>query len=168
MAIEIAFLLSILSLSTALMNELSIVISSKVKHWMSKVDRSLCERLRAFQSPPPMAGMVMVMVMVLLGKPEFAPGIGGAGSSHHTTTRHERKGEGTSLGTGSDEVSRTSSATQVRKRVTAKETPPKSGVQTPMLGMNRNSVCLALRMVVSCRGLFRFGSGTPKEVCRLC
>lgn len=108
----------------------------QVKHWMSKVDRSLCERLRAFQSPPPMAGMVMVMVMVLLGKSEFAPGIGGAGSSHPITTRHERKGEGTSLGTGSDEVSRTSSATQVRKRATAKETPPKSGVQTPMLGVN--------------------------------
>lgn len=100
-----------------------------------------------------MAGMVMVMVMVLLGKPEFAPGIGGAGSSHPTTTRQERKGEGTSLGTGSDEVSRTSSATQVRKRVTAKETPPKSGVQTPLLGMNCNSVCLGLRMVVSWRGL---------------
>ena len=53
----------------------SFVCFTQVYHWMHRVDRSLCERLRAFQSPPPMAGMVMVMVMVLLGRPEFAAGI---------------------------------------------------------------------------------------------
>lgn len=69
-----------------------------------------------------MAGMVMVMVMVLLGRPEFAAGIGGAGTPY-TISKHERKGEqGSSLGTatgtgtsGSDEASRTSSATFKRR-----------------------------------------------------
>ena len=101
---------------------------------MHKVDRSLCERLRAFQSPPPMAGMVMVMVMVLLGRPEFAPGIGGAGSTHPPSTRHERKGEqSSSLGTGSDEASRASSATHKRRSGT-KETQHRGGTQTQLLG----------------------------------
>ena len=100
------------------------------------MDRSLCERLRAFQSPPPMAGMVMVMVMVLLGRPEFAPGIGGAGSSIPTPTRHDRKGESSSLGTGSDEASRASSATVLKKRGTTKDAHQKGGAQTQLLGMN--------------------------------
>ncbi|XP_068697910.1 dynein axonemal heavy chain 8-like [Montipora foliosa] len=108
----------------------------QVKHWMHKVDRSLCERLRAFQSPPPMAGMVMVMVMVLLGRPEFAPGIGGAGSSLPTPTRHDRKGESSSLGTGSDEASRASSATVLKKRGTTKDAHQKGGAQTQLLGVN--------------------------------
>lgn len=80
-----------------------------------------------------MAGMVMVMVMVLLGRPEFAPGIGGAGTTNPPPTRHERKGDhSSSLGTGSDEVSRTSSAT-FKKRPATKEYPQK-GIQTPLLG----------------------------------
>ena len=63
-----------------------------------------------------MAGMVMVMIMVLLGRPEFAIGIGGAGTPQPPPTRQERKGEySSSLGTGSDEASRASSATH-RKR----------------------------------------------------
>ena len=64
----------------------------------------------------------MVMVMVLLGRPEFAAGIGGAGMPH-PATKHDRKGEhasslGTGTGTGtsgSDEASRTSSATFKRR-----------------------------------------------------
>ena len=100
---------------------------------MHRVDRSLCERLRAFQSPPPMAGMVMVMVMVLLGRQEFAAGIGGAGSSYPPPTRLERKGEqSSSLGTGSDEASRTSSATH--KRRSNKDVHHKGPPQTPLLG----------------------------------
>ena len=75
----------------------------------------------------------MVMVMVLLGRPEFAAGIGGAGTTHPPSTRHERKGDqSSSLGTGSDEASRTSSATH-KKRPTTKEHPQK-GSQTPLLG----------------------------------
>ena len=81
--------------------------------WQNKVDRSLCERLRAFQSPPPMTGMVMVMTMVLLGRPEFASGIGGAGSFHSTSSREKKGGE--SLAGGSDEMSRASSATMRRR-----------------------------------------------------
>ena len=111
----------------------SFVWFTQVYHWMHRVDRSLCERLRAFQSPPPMAGMVMVMVMVLLGRPEFAAGIGGAGSSHPPPTRHERKGEqSSSLGTGSDEASRTSSATHKRRGTNYAH--HKGSPQTPLLG----------------------------------
>ena len=111
----------------------SFVCFTQVYHWMHRVDRSLCERLRAFQSPPPMAGMVMVMVMVLLGRPEFAAGIGGAGSSHPPPTRHERKGEqSSSLGTGSDEASRTSSATHKRRGTNYAH--HKGSPQTPLLG----------------------------------
>ena len=111
----------------------SFVCFTQVHHWMHRVDRSLCERLRAFQSPPPMAGMVMVMVMVLLGRPEFAAGIGGAGSSHPPPTRHERKGEqSSSLGTGSDEASRTSSATHKRRGTSYAH--HKGSPQTPLLG----------------------------------
>ena len=80
-----------------------------------------------------MAGMVMVMVMVLLGRPEFAAGIGGAGTTHPPPTRHERKGDqSSSLGTGSDEASRASSATH-KKRPGTKEYPQK-GTQAPLLG----------------------------------
>ena len=101
---------------------------------MHKVDRSLCERLRAFQSPPPMAGMVMVMVMVLLGRPEFAPGIGGAGSTLPPLTRHDRRGDhSSSLGTGSDEASRASSAPHKKRGF--KEQSQKGGAQAPLLGM---------------------------------
>ena len=87
---------------------------------MSKVDRSCCERLKAFQQPPQMVGMVMVMVMVLLGRPEFVPGIGGMGSPQ-ASSRYEKKGDqGSSLpGTGttfSDEASRASSATAAPKK----------------------------------------------------
>ena len=84
-----------------------------------------------------MAGMVMVMVMVLLGRPEFAAGIGGAGSSHPPATRHERKGDqqSSSLGTGSDEASRTSSATQ-KKRSGTKDSHQKGASQAALLGMN--------------------------------
>lgn len=107
----------------------------QVKHWMHKVDRSLCERLRAFQSPPPMAGMVMVMVMVLLGRPEFAPGIGGAGSTLPPPTRHDRRGDhSSSLGTGSDEASRASSAPHKKRGF--KEQSQKGGAQAPLLGVN--------------------------------
>lgn len=82
----------------------------------------------------------MVMVMVLLGRLEFAAGIGGAGTSHPPPTRHERKGEQTSsLGTGSDEASRTSSATH-KKRGGAKDSHHKGGPQTPLLGMHCYSV----------------------------
>ncbi|EDO44670.1 predicted protein, partial [Nematostella vectensis] len=62
-----------------------------VLKWQAKVDRSLCERLRAFQSPPPMAGIVMVMVMVLMGRPEFAAGIGGAGSTYTPGSRERTR-----------------------------------------------------------------------------
>ena len=79
-----------------------------------------------------MAGMVMVMVMVLLGRPEFAAGIGGAGTTHPPPTRHGPKGDqSSSLGTGSDEASRTSSAH--RKRPGTKEYSQK-GIQPPLLG----------------------------------
>lgn len=81
-----------------------------------------------------MAGMVMVMVMVLLGRPEFAAGIGGAGTTHPPPTRHGPKGDqSSSLGTGSDEASRTSSAH--RKRPGTKEYSQK-GIQPPLLGVN--------------------------------
>lgn len=88
---------------------------NQVHRWQSKVDRSLIERLRAFQSPPPMAGMTMVMVMVLLGRPEFAPGIGGAGTLPSPVHSREKRGAGESLGGGSDEMSRASSATLRRR-----------------------------------------------------
>lgn len=61
-----------------------------------------------------MAGMTMVMVMVLLGRPEFAAGIGGAGTLPSPVSR-ERKGAGESQGGGSDEMSRASSATLRRR-----------------------------------------------------
>ena len=81
-----------------------------------------------------MAGMVMVMVMVLLGRPEFAPGIGGAGTTHPPPTRHGAKGDqSSSLGTGSDEASRASSATH-KKRPSTKEYAQK-GIQAPLLGI---------------------------------
>jgi len=37
-----------------------------------KIDRGCIERLRAFQSPPSLVGTVMVMVMILIGRAEFA------------------------------------------------------------------------------------------------
>lgn len=83
-----------------------------------------------------MAGMVMVMVMVLLGRPEFAAGIGGAGTTHPPASRHERKGDqSSSLGTGSDEASRTSSATH-KKRGGTKDLHQKGGSHIVLLGMN--------------------------------
>ena len=88
-----------------------------------------------------MVGMVMVMVMVLLGRPEFASGIGGAGTFQPTPSRMERKGESSSLGTGSDEASRASSGTLIKKRGTAKDTHSKSGAQTQLLGMNCVDAC---------------------------
>ena len=79
-----------------------------------------------------MAGMVMVMVMVLLGRPEFAAGIGGAGTIHPPPTRHGPKGDqSSSLGTGSDEASRASSAH--KKRSGTKEYSQR-GIQSPLLG----------------------------------
>ena len=38
----------------------------------AKIERGCIERLRAYQQPPPLVGTVMVMVMVLLGRKEFA------------------------------------------------------------------------------------------------
>ena len=71
-----------------------------------KIDRGTIERLRAFQNPPPMVGMTMVMLMVLIGRPEF---------SHIVTTqaKADRKYESYSY---SDEASRISSATSKRRR----------------------------------------------------
>ena len=37
-----------------------------------KIDRGCIERLCAYQSPPALVGTVMVMVMILLGRPEFS------------------------------------------------------------------------------------------------
>ena len=71
---------------------------------MSRVDRNAIERLRAFQSPPTMAGIVMVMIMVLIGRPEFAPGLGGAGTHPGSSSGREKKGDAMST-SGSDEVS---------------------------------------------------------------
>ena len=72
-----------------------------------KIDRGTIERLRAFQNPPPMVGMTMVMLMILLGRPEFASYV------VHAPSKAERKQEAVSY---SDEASRISSATSRRKR----------------------------------------------------
>lgn len=94
-----------------------------------------------------MAGMVMVMVMVLLGRPEFAAGIGGAGSTHPPPTRHERKGDqSSSLGTGSDEASRTSSATHKRRGGT-KDSHQKGSPQNPLLG--KMMMCRVITIISS-------------------
>ena len=71
-----------------------------------KIDRGTIERLRAFQNPPPMVGMTMVMLMVLIGRPEF---------SHIVTSQAkvDRKYDSYSY---SDEASRISSATSKRRR----------------------------------------------------
>ena len=67
-----------------------------------------------------MVGMVMVMVMVLLGRPEFVPGIGGVGSAQGGSRYEKKTDQGSSLaGTGasySDEASRASSATHKKPR----------------------------------------------------
>ena len=65
-----------------------------------KIDRGTIERLRAFQNPPPMVGMTMVMLMILIGRPEFASLL------HSSLQRAERKTESRSY---SDETSRISS-----------------------------------------------------------
>lgn len=78
-----------------------------------------------------MAGMVMVMVMVLLGRPEFAAGIGGAGTLPSPVSR-ERKGE--SIAGGSDEMSRASSATLRRRGV--KDQSRGSTTQVNLLGVS--------------------------------
>ncbi|XP_048577711.1 dynein axonemal heavy chain 8 isoform X3 [Nematostella vectensis] len=102
-----------------------------VLKWQAKVDRSLCERLRAFQSPPPMAGIVMVMVMVLMGRPEFAAGIGGAGSTYTPGSRERtREPVGTS---NSDETSRASSAS---RRRTGPIKGSSSSTQSTFYGVN--------------------------------
>lgn len=72
-----------------------------------KIDRGTIERLRAFQNPPPMVGMTMVMLMVLIGRPEFASYIVSSQS------KNEKKYDTYSY---SDEASRISSATSRRKR----------------------------------------------------
>ena len=75
-----------------------------------KIDRNVIERLRAFQSPPQMVGTIMVMTMVLIGRPEFAHFVHSAG------TKTEKRGtDGGSL-SFSDDVSRASSAATRRTK----------------------------------------------------
>jgi len=52
-----------------------------------KIDRSCIEKLRAYQAPPPLVATIMVSLMILLRRPEFA---------HYVTSaqRNEKKSDG--------------------------------------------------------------------------
>eukprot|EP00794_Sanderia_malayensis_P000407 gene407-1042_t len=86
---------------------------SKVDTFQKRVDRGCIERLRAFQNPTPMVGMTMVMLMILIGRPEFASYV----ASSQGREREKRTGEGGSM-SFSDEASRISSATSRRRKDT--------------------------------------------------
>ena len=96
---------------------------------MTRVDRNAIERLRAFQNPPMMAGVVMVMIMVLIGRPEFAAGIGGAGIQPSSSSGREKKGDTMST-SGSDEVSHYSAS----RSGSASPKKSRSRTNLPMLG----------------------------------
>ena len=83
------------------------LFDEQVNVLQKKIDRGTIERLRAFQNPPTMVGMTMAMLMILIGRPEFASYVPSSQS------KAERKQENHSY---SDEASRISSATTRRKR----------------------------------------------------
>lgn len=79
--------------------------------WQERLDRPCCERLKAIQNPPTMIAMVMLMTMVLLGRPDFSP----FSSNSSSATRHEKKPiDGTPP--ASDDTSLVSSAGHSKKR----------------------------------------------------
>ena len=105
------FLLSILyeSVSSLIIDQLpsNLYFPFKINILRKKIERGTIERLRAFQNPPPMVGMTMVMLMILIGRPEFASYV--VPSQSKVDRKHEAH-------SNSDEASRISSGTTRKKK----------------------------------------------------
>lgn len=84
-----------------------------------QIDRGCIERLRAYQSPPTLVGTIMVMVMILLRRPEF--------SSYVTASARTEKYRDGNLLVSESSLSRTSSAKSKKSKTPTQPAISKDG-----------------------------------------
>ena len=64
---------------------------NKVEHWKSKVDRSIIEKIKAFQNPPTIIGQILEVLIHLIGKKKVLGQQSDTASSHNEASSKDDK-----------------------------------------------------------------------------